>query len=76
MSYKDGVNAIVAFISELCVVPFFGYVVNTEKFHHLNTKVNCLMCQVDYLSDRNPWWLGGYRSKHCPCYKQALVNFS
>jgi len=25
--------------------------------------VKDLMCQADSLSDRNPWWLCGYRSQ-------------
>ncbi len=30
------------------------------------------MCQADFLSDRNPWWLRGYKSQWSCCYRAPI----
>jgi len=41
----------------------FVHEVNLEKFQDLDIAVKCLMCQLDFLSDRSPWCLHGYKSQ-------------
>ena len=49
------------------------HVVNIEKFEYLHITVKSLMCQADFLSDRNPWWLCGYKSQWS-CCSLALIS--
>ena len=51
----------------------FVHVVNIEKFQYLNIIVKGLMCQVDFLSDRNLWYLLGYKSQWS-CYFRTSMS--